>query len=66
MEYQDKELVCQEKNCGRSFIFTAGEQNFLQGLYEDGKIQAITAPKRCEDCKAKKKERFARMEKKNY
>lgn len=67
MEYQDIELTCQEKNCGKTFLFTAGEQDFMNGLMEDGKIQSVTAPKRCEDCRAKKRERFEKInQRKNY
>lgn len=67
MEYQDIELICTDKNCtGKKFIFTAGEQKFFQGLLEDGKIREITQPKRCEECRAKKKERFAKIESRNH
>lgn len=47
IRYVDKELVCQD--CGKKFIFAAGEQRFYakKGLVE---------PKRCEDCRKKKKQ----------
>lgn len=66
MQYQDEALVCQENNCGKEFIWTSGEKKFMDGLLEDGKIKEITPPKRCESCRAKKRERFARLEQKNH
>ncbi|MBU1089462.1 zinc-ribbon domain containing protein [Patescibacteria group bacterium] len=42
----DKTLTCEE--CGKDFIFTAGEQEF----YEE---KGFTPPKRCPDCRAAKK-----------
>lgn len=62
---EDIELVCTEKGCGRNFIYTKGEQNFMNGLMEDGRIKAVTAPKRCEECRNKKRERFAKIEQRN-
>lgn len=44
MEYRDKTLTCVE--CGRPFIFTAGEQLF----YAEKNFQ--NEPKRCKECKA--------------
>lgn len=45
MEYVDRELSCSE--CGATFIFTAGEQEFFRqkGFTHD--------PRRCKQCKAK-------------
>ena len=45
--YQDKELVC--KDCGKTFIFTAGEQEF----YAEKGFQ--NEPQRCKECRAAKK-----------
>ena len=42
----DKTLNCEE--CGKDFIFTAGEQEF----YEE---KGFTPPKRCPECRAAKK-----------
>ncbi len=42
----DKTLSCEE--CGKDFIFTAGEQEF----YEE---KGFTPPKRCPECRAAKK-----------
>ncbi|MCF7836760.1 zinc-ribbon domain containing protein [Candidatus Gracilibacteria bacterium] len=42
----DKSLPCEE--CGKDFIFTAGEQEF----YEE---KGFTPPKRCPECRAAKK-----------
>ncbi|MEW6363254.1 MAG: zinc-ribbon domain containing protein [Acidobacteriota bacterium] len=44
MEYRDKTLTCVE--CGKPFIFTAGEQLF----YAEKNFQ--NEPKRCKECKA--------------
>lgn len=46
--YQDKVLVCQE--CGKEFIWAAGEQEFYA---EKG---FINEPKRCKECRAKRKQ----------
>lgn len=53
---QDKELTC--KDCGQSFTFTAGEQEFFQ-------TRGFSEPVRCKSCrdirKAQKNDRdFAR------
>lgn len=45
--YEDKTLVC--KDCGKEFVFTAGEQEFYaeKGL--------LNEPKRCKNCLAARK-----------
>lgn len=52
MEYNDKEIVCvnkdKDKNCDGVFVFEVGEQVF----YEE---HGYTEPKRCPSCRAKKK-----------
>ncbi len=51
MSFQDKSLQCSD--CGTSFTFTAGEQEFYssRGLQNE--------PKRCPECrKARKSERY--------
>ncbi len=45
--YQDKELVC--KDCGNTFVFTAGEQEF----YAEKGFQ--NEPQRCKECRTAKK-----------
>src|SRR5688572_6389313 len=47
MAFQDRELAC--RDCGSSFVFTAGEQEFYQtkGLQND--------PVRCPSCRATRK-----------
>lgn len=45
--YQDKTLVCQE--CGKEFIWTAGEQEFYA---EKG---FTNEPRRCPECRAARK-----------
>ena len=59
MEYEDMEVVCR---CGVPFVWTQGEQSFLQSLVEEEKVNkdgspvTFTKPKRCEDCRRKKRE----------
>jgi len=54
--------------CGKSFVWTAGEQRFLQNLIDDGKTNrdgspiSFTRPKRCLECRLKKKEEYRRRE----
>lgn len=45
--YEDKSIVC--KDCGKEFIFTAGEQEF----YDQKGFK--NQPLRCKECRAKKK-----------
>ena len=45
MEFEDKRLQCVD--CGREFIFTAGEQAFFRQKL------LTNEPKRCRQCKAK-------------
>lgn len=50
MEFQDKTLKC--RDCGKDFVFTAGEQEFYQSK------GFTNEPVRCADCRrAKKAER---------
>ena len=53
MDYYDKEVTC---FCGKDFVWTVGEQEFMDTLYEQGKITSIIPPKRCSDCRLKKKQ----------
>ena len=46
MEFQDKELKCVD--CGKDFVFTAGEQLFFHDK------QFHNDPKRCKACKLKR------------
>ncbi|MDI6601643.1 MAG: zinc-ribbon domain-containing protein [Thermoanaerobacteraceae bacterium] len=48
--YEDKVLVC--KDCGKEFVFTAGEQQF----YAEKGFQ--NEPVRCKECRDIKKQRF--------
>lgn len=43
---QDIKIVC--KDCGKEFIFTAGEQEFY-------KEKGFSNPVRCKDCREKRK-----------
>ena len=45
--YEDKTLIC--KDCGKEFIFTAGEQEFYA---EKG---FVNEPLRCKECRAARK-----------
>jgi CxxC-x17-CxxC domain-containing protein len=45
MEFKDKTLKC--RDCGKDFVFTAGEQLFFR------EKQFHNAPKRCKACKLK-------------
>lgn len=45
--YEDKQLTC--KDCGATFIFTAGEQEFYA---EKG---FVNEPQRCKECRSKRK-----------
>lgn len=54
MSFEDKTLVC--RDCGREFVFTAGEQEFFQsrGLESE--------PSRCRDCRqARRRSRLGEM-----
>jgi len=46
-EFKDKEMTC--KDCGATFIFTAGEQAF----YKEKGFE--NEPQRCPECRAAKK-----------
>lgn len=47
MEFVDKTLVC--RDCGRDFVFTAGEQEF----YESRGL--LNEPRRCPECRQLRK-----------
>lgn len=51
--YEDKTLIC--KDCGREFIFTAGEQAF----YNDKNFRE---PKRCPECRKIMKKKRAEFD----
>lgn len=57
--YKDKEIECSTKNCG-VFVWTAGEQDFMNRLLQDGKVDSVTPPKRCPQCRAQRKRQFNR------
>lgn len=48
--YEDKELTCSENNCGKTFVFTAGEQRFYAAPERN-----FTPPRRCPNCRAMRK-----------
>lgn len=63
-EYQDIDLVC---ICGKSFVWTRGEQKFVNDLREKGKLDRrdpasgeiipgeVKTPKRCKECREEKR-----------
>ena len=53
IKLMDKELICVE--CGEQFVWSIGEQNFMADLQAQGKIQEVKEPKRCPDCRRKRK-----------
>lgn len=57
-DYKDKDLVCTV--CDNPFIWTSGEQSFINDLKDKGKIQFVQEPKRCAECRQKRREEKAR------
>lgn len=61
--FQDKQLICEHlldkdtgERCGKHFVWTKGEQAFMQDLFENGKIPEVVTPRRCRECRLKKKQ----------
>lgn len=52
IEYADKNLKC---SCGQAFTWTRGEQKFMQTLFDNGVVPLLAEPKRCPDCRLKKR-----------
>lgn len=50
-EFKDKVIVCK---CRNEFTFTAAEQEFYAS-------KGLTEPKRCKDCRVKKKQEYSRI-----
>ncbi len=50
----DKVLKCIEKDCGREFVLTVGEQDFYASK-KDGNGAPLLPPKRCPNCRNKRK-----------
>jgi hypothetical protein len=53
VEYQDMTVTCCDPTCeteGKQFVITAGEQTFFAS-------KGFPVPKRCKDCRIKKKQR---------
>ena len=50
--FNDIELRCVQ--CDSPFIWTKGEQAFMNDLFEKGKVSSVNTPKRCKECRAKK------------
>jgi hypothetical protein len=49
----DQQITCMV--CHVSFIYSEREQQFLDALYREGKIDEVCAPKRCDPCRQRKK-----------
>lgn len=62
-QYNDKELMCL---CGETFVWSIGEQEFLNDLKNNGKIAEVVPPKRCFSCRQKKKQQQNQSSKQNY
>lgn len=57
----DQNLVCVNPKCEYpNFVWTEGEQKFMQRLLEEGKIDTIIPPRRCPECRKKRKENKSR------
>ena len=67
MKYADKWITCQERTCGKDFLLEAGWQEFMHKLELDGKVDkegkpiVYCEPKRCPDCRAKRKNNIKRL-----
>ena len=65
-EYADVALSC--AFCGDHFIWTEGEQLFIKALVDAGKKNrdgtpvVFNTPRRCADCRRKKREMFKKQE----
>lgn len=68
-EYEDVKFSC--VGCGSQVRWTAGEQKFLQNLIDDGKTNqdgtpiTFTQPKRCKECRIKRKEEMEKRKRNN-
>ena len=51
---EEKTIKCIEKDCPNSFVLTAGEQEFYASK-KDENGQPFNPPKRCAECRAKRK-----------
>lgn len=56
-EYRDQDLTCVD--CFNTFIFTAGEQEYYAS-------KGLLRPKRCPECRVKKRQRYQLKERQNY
>lgn len=65
---EDTNLFCAD--CNTEFIWTVGQQEFMQSLKENGKLDRlsndgvtmiegqVTPPKRCDDCRGIRKSKY--------
>ena len=58
--FEDKKINCEY--CKEGFVFTSGEQSFLQGLVDKGDMGQVNLPKRCLFCRKVKKAWYAERE----
>lgn len=54
--FTEKKFICSQ--CKSEFTWTIGEQKFMHKLYEQGTIDTVKEPKRCPECRQKKKARY--------
>ena len=57
----DKTMKCVENTCGKEFVLTAGEQEFY-AKKRDENGQPFNPPKRCPDCRFKRKQERQQQE----
>lgn len=50
----DQQITCMV--CRANFVYTEREQQFLEALHREGKLQEVCPPKRCAPCRQKKRE----------
>lgn len=59
--FADSYIVCVD--CKMEFCFTLGEKDFLQKLFDKGEVKEIIPPKRCVECRTKRKASYANYNK---
>lgn len=60
-QLKDMEIVCID--CGFAFEFSRGEQEFLNTLFQKGEVKEIIPPKRCMECRSRRKASYANYNK---
>lgn len=62
-DYQEKSLVC---FCGERFVWTSGEQSFMNTLLQEGRIPAVKTPRNCPKCRERRREERQVKESQNF